>query len=321
MTRRRDADVEEYFYRVLATVYRYSREVAVIDFPRSPSKRSIDMVASLREVDTTVLLKCTPDASMVSKREAVELRGIASVLDASAIIVSEMLGGIRLETGVVYDRYGVNLVNLETLEDSISGKSLPYVMAHKDIFKVRVKGEELRKRRIERGFSLGDVASYLGVSRKAVYEYEKGVMEPTIERAEKLVHLFGEDILEPVNLFKPAMEPSERVMEPFDAPEEEVLAGELKKMGFRIVHAKRTSVDLGVRGSSVRVLVVTFRRRESTSSMAERLAKSEKFSEVASSTLLFVASGSVDREKLKSVGSEPLTVREAVEKLRDLESG
>ena len=320
MSRQRGVDVEEYFYRVLATVYRYSREVAVIDYPRSPSKRSIDMVASLKEVEATVLLKCTPDASMVSRKEAVELRGLASVLDASAIIVSELLGGVRLETGVVYDRYGVNLVNLETLEDSISGRSLPYVMAHKDIFKVKVRGEELRRRRIERGFSLGDVASYLGVSRKAVYEYEKGVMEPTVERAEKLIHLFGEDILEPVDLFKPAIEPSEKVMEPFDAPEEEVLAGELRRMGFRIVHARRTSVDLGVRGSSAKVLVVTFRRRESTSSMAERLAKSEKFSEVASSTLLFVASDRVDREKLKSVGPEPLTIREAVEKLRSLES-
>ncbi len=318
----RDINAEDYFYKVLATIYKYAREVAVIDYPRSPNKRSIDLVASLagsRDDIVNLLVKCALDASTVSKKEAAELKGLASVLDASALIVSEFLSGVKLESGVVYERHGVNLVNLETLEDALSGKRLPVIIAHKDIFKVRIKGDELRRKRLEKGLSLGDVAFYLGVSRKAVYEYEKGVMEPTVERAQKLVELFGEDILNPINLLEPPRGVDVKNLEPFDAPEEETLARELARIGYRVVHAKRTSVDLGVKRENIKALVVTVRRRESVSSIAERIAKTERFSGVVSSLFLFVVGERAEHGKLKSIAQEPLTPREALERLKSLE--
>jgi putative transcriptional regulator len=315
-----DVAADEYFYRVLATIYRYARDVAVIDYPRSPSKRSIDIVASLAYHERKVLVKSTPDAATVSKREAYELGRLASVLEAAALIVSEYLGGVKLESGVVYERYGVNLVNLETLEESLAGRQFPYVVAHKDIFKVRIKGDELRRRRLERGFSLGDVASMLGVSRKSVYEYEKGVIEPTVERAERLIRIFGEDILEPIDIFEPVKGGREPPPEDFDVPEEGVIARELSRLGFTVAHAKRTSVDLGARGGRVRLLIVTRRRRESSQSMAERVAKSAKFSEVVKSQFLLVVGDKREADRLKAGDVEPLTLREAVERLRTLKS-
>jgi len=186
------------------------------------------------------------------------------------------------------------------------------------MLKVRIRGEELRKKRLERGFSLGDVASMLGVSRKSVYEYEKGTIEPTVERAERLIRVFGLDILEPIDIFEsPRKVQAEISDDEFDVPEEAELAQLLSSMGFMIAHARRTSIDLGVSRGDLRALIVTRRRRESIVNLMERIAKSYRFSSVIKSELLIVVEGEDEARVLKSESLEPMTVREAVERLRE----
>ena len=314
-------EYDEHFYRVLAAVYRYSREVAVIDYPKNP-KRSVDMVVELGERGRRVLIKCMPDASQISRREALELSKLALSLGASALIVAERMGGVRLESGVVYEKYGINVVNAETLEDVLSYKREVYVMMQKDLFKVRISGETLREKRVEKGYSLGDVASMLGVSRKAVYEYERGVIEPTVDRAERLVSIFGEEILEPIDIFnspKKLLE-GEEESSGFDVPEEGIMYRVMSRLGFKVAHAKRTSIDLGAsRRGDYRVLVVTRRRRESSYSLLERIVRSKRFSEVMDSEMLIVVpKDSEEARVLRSERLEPMSIREAVERLSSI---
>ncbi len=58
----------------------------------------------------------------------------------------------------------------------------------------------IRERRETRGWSQGELAGRLGVSRQTVHAIETGKYDPSLPLAFKLSHLFGEKIEE---LFTP----------------------------------------------------------------------------------------------------------------------
>ena len=274
-----DVELREFFYRVLALLYRYASQIAVLEYPRRMERRSIDLAVALRD-GRKMLVKVAIDASQVPRSEVLELISLASVMGVAPLMVAKMKSDDPLVEGVVYDRSGVRVVSLETLDDVLSGRDQVYIYESRDSFRVAIDPQLLRAKRIEKGMSLGDLAIYLGVSRKAAYEYEKGTIEPSIEKAEKLVDLFGEDIVRPLDLFEPPKEPP-RTRQNYDARIEEEVAKALEASGYRVVHARRTVVDLGCSGKEDdRMLFVVEHPREKPARTQEKIVYLEKFSAV-----------------------------------------
>ncbi|MFP3492360.1 MAG: helix-turn-helix domain-containing protein, partial [Vulcanisaeta sp.] len=123
---------------------------------------------------------------------------LSKVSNSTPLIVGVRYGDEGMVDGVAYKVHGIYAVGIRTfkriLDDNIK------LVKDKGMVRARIKGQLLRRLREDRGMSLGDLAKALGVTRKTVYEYERGSMEASERTARALVELFGEDVLGEVDL-------------------------------------------------------------------------------------------------------------------------
>jgi len=239
---RRREGVRELLYKVLAILYRYSERLAVIEHPRSMKMRSIDIAVALRD-GKRLIVKVAYDLDEIPRSEIHELLTISQLLGLSPLIIAAEKSGEPLLEGVVYEKGGIHAVSPETLENVLSGVEQVYIKVEKSAFTVSIDGEAMRRRRLELNLSLGDLATMLGVSRRTVYEYEKGSMEPSLEKAEILIKVLGEEIAKPIDLFALNRERPPKSA-PFDTIIEQMLATRLEERGYRLAHVKRTAMDI-----------------------------------------------------------------------------
>ena len=261
--------MKETFYRVLAILYKYADDVAVIDYPDKIERRSIDVIARLPG-GRGVLLKVAEDASELPRSEVAELKGLGATLGMPVGIIAPRVGGIDIPAHVMYERMGVPIISPETLEEYLRGQEGVYAYQARDTLRVKLNVAAMREARERLGLSLGDLAARVGVSRKMIYEYERGVSDPTLEKAERIASLLGDEVIEPIDPFDvaPSSAPSHP---PFDDEGEARLARELSGEGYTVYHAKKTAADLAARGESRRIIIAYKHRRESLSRLLDRV--------------------------------------------------
>jgi putative transcriptional regulator len=78
----------------------------------------------------------------------------------------------------------------------------PFLIARKGGIYVIMDGKKLKETREAMNFSRGDIAEELGLSRRAIYEYERGTIKPTIDIAIGLEELLDTSLIEPLNLLQ-----------------------------------------------------------------------------------------------------------------------
>ncbi|MEN2999023.1 MAG: helix-turn-helix domain-containing protein [Acidilobaceae archaeon] len=299
-------------YKTIGSVYDNVSDFVVIEYPRSSSRRSIDMMIRLKDGRIS-LLKVLEDLARFPKAEAEELKSVASALRASSLAIAERAAGRELLDEVVYEKHGVMALTPSSLERVLEEENI-YVYQSGDMLKVKINSEELRRKRSERDMSLGQVAQALGVSRKAVYEYERGTMDPSIEKGEKLVEMFGEEILKAVDVF--AEERREGRPEQLDTPGEALIANALLRMGFKVAHARRTAFDIVGKREREGVSVVVEHGKESLSSFLAKYYSSVKVGRVTRSEVFAVAESHESAQRFKREGIEVLTRDELIEVIR-----
>ena len=162
--------------------------------------RSFDLAA--RKEDLFILIKILSNIDGLNERTAVEVRRLAKHLLGRTILVGEKSRDQYLERGAVYFRYGIPTVSVPTLYDCLLEGVLPLVYAAHGGLYVRIDGSLLRELRLDRGISLGSLASRLGVSRRTISKYEMESMDTSINVAVKLEEIFEEELILPVDLFK-----------------------------------------------------------------------------------------------------------------------
>ncbi len=314
------SELRALLYRVLATAYRYAERVAVIDYPHSIGRRSIDLAVTLRG-GRPLLVKVALDVRGLPRGEVAELASVASSLGVPAVIAALRIQGEAMMEGVVYEKMGLPAVTPKTFEAVLSGRGGVYVYASKDTLKVKIDSEKLREERVGRNYSLGYVASYLGVSRRTIYEYERGTMDPTLEKAEKLVRLFGEEILREIDILKPPEGPGGG--HPPDSSVEERLMASLSGAGLRAAHARRTAVDVTAGSEDVRVAVVVERDKEAQARLVERAEYAAELARATESVPIAVIQSKRDVVgDLESMGFEAVkSPEEAGEVVRGREGG
>jgi putative transcriptional regulator len=161
--------------------------------------RSFDLAA--RKGDLFLLLKILSNIDGLNASTAVEVRRLAKHLFASPLLIGEKTRDQHLERGAVYFRYGIPTLSLPTLADCIIDEALPLVYAAHGGLYVRIDGPKMRQIRLERGISLGALASELGVSRRTISKYEMENMDTSVDVAVKLEEIFTEELILPVDPF------------------------------------------------------------------------------------------------------------------------
>ncbi len=244
--------------------------VDVINYPRG-ERRSVDIVANGR-----LIIKVSQDAYEISREEIEDLKLSSRMLNSAVLIVSKSYLNEDLEPGIVMDRSDISVMDPETLDLYLSDEKVA-IYYKKGQFFVKIRGEVLHRKRVERNLSMGELAEILGISRKAVYEYEKGDMDPSIEVAQKLVEIFGEDIVSKVDVH----ELTERYIFSYvermlrAQAKEDPLLRRISEIGMEAVRLKRTAPDiLGIAKGYKAALVIK-----------DNLKATEDFTEKVANTL------------------------------------
>jgi len=160
---------------------------------------SFDLAA--RRDATLLLVKVLKNIDALDSEEATRLRELGQLFPAITLVIGQNSGASDLDPGVVYTRYGVPIINEETLQEFLEKALPPFLYASPGGTFAQVDGPRLRELRSERGLSLGTLANIAGVSRRAIQLYEEsaGAEALVIERIENFL---GETVVRPIDLFE-----------------------------------------------------------------------------------------------------------------------
>jgi putative transcriptional regulator len=157
-----------------------------------------DLVA--RRDNLLIILKLLKNVDSFSKRNAHELSILSDRLKGSPLIIGDRTSLKKIESGIVYFRHGIPMINFNTFYDYLIEGFPPLIYSAPGGFYVNIDGEVLHAARREREISLGALATKAGVSRKAVQMYEDG-MNPILEIAMKLEDFLEQPLIKPINPF------------------------------------------------------------------------------------------------------------------------
>jgi putative transcriptional regulator len=151
---------------------------------------------------THIAIKVSKIIDNVDVHARHELRKICPILRCSPLLIGERTRKGPIQDGVVHTRGDVPVINLETLRQMLEEQTHPYLKAKKGGVVIVLDGEKLKEAREAKNYSRGDVAEEIGLSRRAIYEYERGKMNPTIEIALHLEELLDISLVKPIDLFE-----------------------------------------------------------------------------------------------------------------------
>ncbi len=196
--------------------------------------KSFDVAA--RRGRDLLLLKVLANVDALDGATGVEMRRLGEYLDATPLVVGLRTRDEDLEPGVVYFRHGVPVFSPDTAMELFVEGLAPLVYAAPGGLYVNIDGDVLRDEREERGWSLGQLASELGVSRRTVSKYEDG-MNASVEVAFELEEMFEGDLTSPVEVLDGAEEVRDGDPTPEDPQPEsddERIVTVLTRAGFEV---------------------------------------------------------------------------------------
>jgi putative transcriptional regulator len=155
-----------------------------------------------RKNSKTLLIKIHSDVDTFSLQDATELKIIADHVSAASIIISQKTHDKPLEDDTVYARYAVFVVTEKTIKGIASQTANPLVYAGPGGYFVEIDGALVEKRRKELGLSVGKLAEMIGVSRRTLYGYERGMTKASVTSAYNLAKTLGIPVAKPINILE-----------------------------------------------------------------------------------------------------------------------
>ncbi len=169
------------------------------NFPMD-ERRAIDIVAIYRNVK--VLVK---HSQKVSSKSTVfqELKRLSRLLGINVLFVADKYNNEDVLDDVLYIRDRIGIVSTNTIRKLSEGRKI-YIYEYNGMYYIKIDGEKLRRIRLEKRYSLNELAKRVGVSVKALQKYEENEIDMSVERAYGFLEIFGEDfeeVLSEVDIF------------------------------------------------------------------------------------------------------------------------
>lgn len=309
--------VGELVRSVISTFRRHGLDAEVVEYPRE-GRRSVDVVSS-----SGMVLKVARNVEEILREEVEDLKLVSGILGGAALIVSERLVHEELESGILMERLEVGVMSAETLDMYLSNEKVA-IYSRRGGFFVKIDGEALRRKRIEAGLSIGELAEMLRVSRKAVYEYERGSMDPSVEVAQRMVELLGVEVIQRVDLH----EMSKRYLSEYIARAPKSVVGRdplLKKMveaGVIPARLRRTAPDIVGRSGEEKLAIVLQGDREAED-VLDRISNTMKICARLGCKILAIASSEREARRIEKEKpmAQALIISRLEEGLRDIIAG
>jgi putative transcriptional regulator len=267
--------------------------------------RCFDVVA--RKENVVLLIKVLYNVFFFKQKTAYEMKLVAKLLGASSLVVGERFKSDYLERGVVYNRYGLPVINTATFYDFIIEGIHPVIYSAPGGYYVKLNKEKIKEARERKGLTLGMLARKLGVSRRVIKKYEGGA-DASLENAAKLEELLGEYIVKEIDLLNFTELDEVKEIKPDDLNKNEAeIVEQLKNIGLNVYAVKHAPFDI--------VSKILERKNEGEAILAgvrqvreieKRAAVIGKVSEVVSAKAAYI----VERKIKKDVSSVVFLLKE-----------
>jgi len=283
--------------------------------------KSFDLAA--RRGEDLVLLKILGNIDAFTGQTGAELRRLGDYLSATPIVIGLRTRNEELEPGVVYFRHGVPVFNPDTAYDLFIEEVPPLIYAAPGGLYVSIDGDLIADEREERGWSLGRLATELGVSRRTVSKYEDG-MNASIEVAIKLEELFNEPFSNPVSVFDGAEDVRDTdpiPEEPDVNPNDEHVLSTLTEAGFDVHPTNRSPFKAVSEDNDSRERTVLTGHSPFTPSAKKRARLMSSIGRVTETRSIYFTTDRVKRESVEGtaiVSCEELASIDDPDRIREL---
>jgi len=273
--------------------------------------KSFDIAA--RRKEDVVLLKILGNIDAFDAETGEEMHRLGLYLDATPLVVGLRTRDEELEPGVVYFRHGVPVLSPDTAMDLFVEEVPPLIYAAPGGLYVNIDEEILEDARQERDWSLGRLATELGVSRRTVSKYEDG-MNASVEVAAQLEELFGRPLTSPVSVFDGTEEVRDGEPAPEDPdvdPDDEHIVAILTRVGFDVHPTVRAPFEAVSEDDREANVLTGHSQFNETAEKRARIMSS--VGQVTRTQSVYV----VDRTERESVDGTALIEQDEIERIED----
>ena len=243
-----------------------------------------------------LLVKTFKNIDGVNKTNSEEMKQLASIFLASPLIIGETSRNGKLEDGVIYERYEIPTITLNTFKHMVLYDEYPEIIADRGGYFVKINGNVLKEYRDKYSLSLKELADLAHVSRATMYKYENDMVKVNIETAMLLEKILNEKITVDINLLKPT-ENSEN-LKYSDNENTKILS----KLGYGVISTNKSPFDAAARienkGSAP--LIANIEKNRTPKTLEKMAVPLKDLSLVTSSDSVFI----VDNEKISDLIGE-----------------
>ncbi|HHV23733.1 MAG TPA: transcriptional regulator [Methanosarcina sp.] len=280
--------------------------------------RSFDVAA--RKGEIILLCKVLFNIDGLNEETAREMKYLAEYLGGSAIVVGAKTRDQMLEDSVVYMRYDILALNVQTLHDYFIENVPPLVSAAPGGLYVSIEGDLLKKTRINQSMSLGTLATMIGVSRRTISKYEEEGMDASIDVVIQLEDIFGVELAKPINILKScgSRKPRKKVEsmakdqeKPSSLLPEDLILNTISMLGYDVLPTAQAPFKAISRDKSSVILTGV---SEFNTTVIKRAHLMSSISYVTETQSVFIING---HSKIKSVENTVLIEKKELDRISD----
>ncbi|MCK4937722.1 MAG: transcriptional regulator [Methanosarcinales archaeon] len=283
--------------------------------------RSFDIAAGNDEV--LLLIKVLSNVDGLKQDTAQEMLQLSEYLDGSPLVIGEKTRDHPLESGVVYYRYGIPSININTLYDYFVEEVPPIVYAAPGGLYVNVDGHVLQEMRLHSNLSIGALASELGVSRRSISKYEDDDMDMSVDMVIQLEDMFNQAIALAIDFLNVDNKGRKNRPTPVETEPSISIKSILSSLDVDVVpvsQAPFNAVSFEHRNSNenknIPIILTGF--SDYTGAMIKRAKLMSSISEVTKAQSMFIVNGECKSECVDSTVLLKKTEIEGMDDFRDL---
>ncbi len=273
--------------------------------------KSFDVAA--RRGEDLLLVKILGNIDAFNEATGHEMRRLGNYLHATPLVIGLRSRDEDLKPDVVYFRHGVPAFSPDTAYNLFIEDVPPLIYAAPGGLYVTIDGDLLADEREQREWSLGQLASELGVSRRTVSKYEDG-MNASVEVAMALEELFESELTSPIDVLEGAddvHDPESTPEDPEADPDDEQVVAVLTKAGYQVHPTVRSPFKAVSEDEDDDVVLTGHSKFTKAAEKRARIMSSIGY--VTRTRSVYV----VDRAKQDSVDGTALVERDELETLRN----
>lgn len=273
-----------------------------------------DLVA--RRDNSLLIIKVLTNIDALTEEVANELRTLSVLLKGCPLLIGEKTGVKTLEEDVVYDRFEIQAINIETLKNHLlEGIPLEVYAAPGGLY-VNLDREKITNFRKEQNLSIGEFARSLKVTRRTVQMYEEG-MNASIEVALRIEDVMGINVAKPIELLNKSIKikqikPATVESEGFKRFQREIFSI-LEQVGYRVIPMERAPFE-AVSQDKRKILLTCVDRYDKKLIRKARVVSS--ISDITEKHAVIIPDKDVNKTNIEGT---PLIIKKELKKARDPE--